>query len=426
MQTPPALPSTTPPAVPAPVRSGRSPAIAAAVWITLTVGIAGGVIALIGWLGLRTEYSQATPEEVLKSAINMVKDGNATRLSDLMYADNVEYRSTLTRLGKLCGTLQDLGKSINERFPAEVARMRDDLKSKTEGSEATIVAALTEGSRSGTIRIEPPKNAAEQRQREDSFQAFFANVFADPFGWLAEGAAKLATEKTADDTAVVKYDGEPLLGGLITLKEIDGRWWIVLPLNLPGVNQYAPQTRNEWAIVASLLKAIDSALGELRDDVKAGKVHKVDDLAQAAGEKAFIPAAVIMVMYGKEMDVRTRRDRALKDFKKRWREWEKNRLEDGVTIKYATDAVNKAALEGLDKLVRKRTATLDRAEIPMPKFEGMPETELVALVQGWLETEGAKDFKLTPPITEKAAKAAVAAIDANAKSGIRVKPKSLK
>src|ERR1043166_6625203 len=119
MQTPPAPPPETPPAapeaaVPAPTRSGRSPVLAAAVWITLTVAIAGGVIALIAWMGLRTEYSQATPEEVLRSAIAMVKDGNATRLSDLMYADNVEYRSTLTRLGKLCGTLQDLGKSLNE------------------------------------------------------------------------------------------------------------------------------------------------------------------------------------------------------------------------------------------------------------------------------------------------------------------------
>lgn len=399
------------------------------------MGLAAGVIALIAWLGLRTEYSQATPDDVLKSAIMMVKDGKAERLSDLMYADNVEYRVTLTRLGKLCGTMQELGQAINDRFPQDVARARETLKKSAEGKQASIISAISQGPSGGggggggglqigAMNFQPPKTAEEGKQREEQMQAYLANIFADPFGWLADSAGKLTTEKIADDTAVIKYDGEPLLGGLITLKQHDNRWWIVLPLHLPGVSAYSPQTRNEWQIVASLLKAIDNAMIELRDDVRSGKVAAVDQLGMAAGEKAFIPAAVIMAMYAKEMDVRSRREKALASFKKRWREFEKARQETLTDLKPMSEAVNKAAIEGLDKLIRKRT--LDKDANPLPKFEGMPDTELTTLVEGWLSTEGAKGVKLTGPITRAMGESASAAIDAHAKSGIRVKPPSVK
>ncbi|HYD00086.1 MAG TPA: hypothetical protein VEB22_02570, partial [Phycisphaerales bacterium] len=96
-------------------------------WIVGTVLVGVGVFAGILLATQRKEYSQATPEDVLASAIQMVRDGNTERIADLIYADNVEYRTTLTRLGHLFGTMQGLGKAMAERFPNEVAAARDRL-----------------------------------------------------------------------------------------------------------------------------------------------------------------------------------------------------------------------------------------------------------------------------------------------------------
>lgn len=393
------------------------------VWILITVLIGVGVFAGILLATQRKEYSQATPEDVLASAIQMVRDGNTDRISDLIYADNVEYRTTLTRLGHLFGTMQGLGKAMAAAFPKEVTAARDRLKSEMEGNGEGIATALMTANPNGPLKFDRPKNEAETREREQQFQDFVTRLFADPFGWLDAGSARLSVERIADDAAVVKFDKEPLLGGVLTIRQYDGRWWFVLPLNLPGVNQYTPQTRNEWAIVASLIKVADNALGELRDDVNAGKAPTVKRVSELAGEKAFIPAAIVFGMYAKEMDVRRGRENAMKSFRKRWGEWSKGRAEDAATIRLLSEAVAKSAVEGLDILIRKRTA--DRKSVTMPKFDGMPDAELVALAEGWLLEAGAP-IKLGGPIGEKEVKEALAKIDAKSKSGIRTKPAPIK
>lgn len=392
-------------------------------WIALTVLLGASVFVAILLVTQRKEYSQATPEDVLASAIQMVRDGNTDRISDLIYADNVEYRSTLTRLGHLFGTMQGLGKAMAKAFPNEVTAARDQLKSEMEGKSEGIVSALMSANPNGPIKIERPADAAAARQQEQQFQDFTTRLFADPFGWLDSGAARLSVERTADDAAVVKFDKEPVLGGVFTIRQYDGRWWFVLPLNLPGVNAYTPQTRNEWAIVASLVKVLDNAMADLRDDVAAGKAATVKRVSELAGEKALIPAGIVFIMYGKEMDVRGRRETAMKAFRKRWGEWSQNRLEEPGTVRALSDAVAKSAIEGLDGMIRKRTA--DKSSVTMPKFDGMPEAELVALVEGWLRDAGAP-INLSEPITDKDAREALSKIDAKSKSGIRTKPAPIK
>lgn len=397
-------------------------AVGGLIWIIATILIGVGVFAGILLATQRKEYSQATPEDVLASAIQMVKDGNTERLSDLIYADNAEFRSTLTRLGHLFGTMQGMGKAMVEAFPKDVAAARDRLKSEMEGKSEGIATMLMTANPNGPIKFERPKNADEQKAREQQFQDFTTRLFSDPFGWMESGSARLSVERIADDAAVIKFDKEPILGGLLTIRKHDDRWWFVLPLNLPGVNQYTPQTRNEWAIVASLIKVIDNAIGELRDDVRAGKAPTVQRVSEMAGEKAFIPAAIVFVMYAKEMDVRSRRENGMRAFRKRWGEYTKNRLDEPAAIRTLTDAVAKSAMEGLDSLIRKRTA--DKNAAAVPKFDGLPEAELIALVEGWMKEAGAP-IKLGEPISEKMAKEALAKIDAKSKSGIRTKPAPL-
>ena len=393
------------------------------VWVVVTILIGVGVFAGILLATQRKEYSQATPEDVLASAIQMVRDGNTERIADLIYADNLEYRSTLSRMGHLFGTMQGLGKAMAEAFPNEVAAARDRLKSEMEGNSEGIVTALMTANPNGPIKIERPKNEDDARAQEQQFQDFTTRLFADPFGWLDSGANRLSVERIADDAAVIKFDKEPLLGGVFTIRQHDGRWWFVLPLNLPGVNQYTPQTRNEWAIVASLIRVLDNALADLRDDVKSGKAYSVKRVGELAGEKAIIPAGIVFFMYGKEMDVRTRREGAMKAFRKRWGEWSKTRTEDVATLRTLSDAATKSAMEGLDTVIRKRTA--DKNSAAMPRFEGMADADLVTLVEGWLKDAGAP-IKLGGPVSEKDAKEALAKIDAKSKSGIRTKPTPIK
>ncbi|HZW08132.1 MAG TPA: hypothetical protein VFF65_13500, partial [Phycisphaerales bacterium] len=318
---------------------------------------------------------------------------------------------------------QGLGKAMAERFPNEVTAARDRLKAEMEGNSEGIVTALMTANPNGPIRIERPKSEDDARRQEQQFQDFTTRLFADPFGWLDSGAARLSVERIADDAAVIKFDKEPLLGGLFTIREHDGRWWFVLPLNLPGVNQYTPQTRNEWRIVADLIKVLDNAMAELRDDVRSGKASSVKRVGELAGEKAIIPAGIVFFMYGKEMDVRGRREGAMKAFRKRWGEWTKGRTEDAATLKPLTEAAAKSAMEALDGIIRKRTA--DRNAVAMPKFDGMSDTDLVALAEGWLREAGGP-LTLSRPLSEKDVKDALAKIDAKSKSGIRTKPAPLK
>jgi len=406
---------------PEPVIPGRT--WGTLVWIIATVVVGVGVFAGILLATQRKEYSQATPEDVLASAIQMVRDGNTERLADLIYADNVEYRSTLTRLGHLFGTMQDLGKEMARAFPKDVAAARDRLKAEMEGKSSGLATALMTANPNGPLRIEMGSSPEDRKAQEQQFQDFTTRLFADPFGWLDSAGARLSVERIADDAAVIKFDKEPLLGGVFTIRKQDERWWFVLPLNLPGVSQYAPQTRNEWAIVASLIRVIDNAMAELRGDIATGKAANVKRVSELAGEKAFIPAAIVFVMYGKEMDVRGRREAAMKSFRKRWGEWAKGRSEEPAVMRTVSDAVSKSAVEGLDGLIRKRTA--NKASVTMPKFEGMPDGELVPLVEGWLKDAGGT-LNLGKPIGEQEAKKALAGIDAKSKSGIRSRPAPLK
>ena len=55
-----------------------------------------------------TVYSQETPDDVIRSAAEMIRNGETQRLPDLIAADNDEMRRMLNRLGVLFGNMQQL------------------------------------------------------------------------------------------------------------------------------------------------------------------------------------------------------------------------------------------------------------------------------------------------------------------------------
>jgi hypothetical protein len=407
---------------------GGSGARGAWFWWTLTVLVAGAsVAAVVLWASRPKPYSQASPEDVLMSIGELARAGRAERITDLIYADSVEYRVTLTRLGQLLRTVQSLGASSSERFPREVAVLRAQLKRDLAGSGGAIVGALTSpgagapmgAGSAGGRRFGPPRTEQERREMGDLFQDWTMRLVADPFGWLMESGDRLGVQRVDDESAVVTFDKQPLLGGVLSIRKVEDRWWVVLPLNLPGVSRVAPQTRNEWKILASFVRVLDNALKELEADVRRGRAQRLEDVPRLAGEKAFLPAAIVMVMYGKEMDVRQRRERAVGQFRKRWSEYVKGRPEDAQQVRSLSETVMKAAVEELDKLVRARAA--DRASVTIPAFDKLSEAELRTLVENWLRAQGG-ELDLSKQIEAEASQAAGRQIDEKARSGIRTRP----
>lgn len=383
--------------------------------IVLGLGLACG----LSGCGKRDGYSQESPEEVLATALAMIKNGEANKLTRLIYADSREYRSVLNRLGSLLGNLQKLGVELKNRFPEDVEKLRKELVRVAAESpdNQKIGAALNTEAAPGAAPSIPRDRAAQRRQRQQ-FEDLSQRILTNPFLFIEANAERLSAEKITDDIATVKLDGQPLLAGVFQMQKREGQWWLILPLELPGVSSFAPKTRNEWSIIGSLIKMADGVVVELTEDVRSGAISKVGQLATKAGEKAFLPGAMIFIVYGKEMDVRRQRERAMRGFRTRAREWGNARVEAGderAAVDLMIETLGKVGVERLDEVVRARS--VDREKNPLPKWEEMPEADFLALMGAWLSSVGDKEPIGT--VTEGRAKRAQKAADANLRGTIK-------
>lgn len=254
--------------------------------------------------GCRREpaYSQATPDDVVQSAKLMVKNGRADRLSDLIYAENADMRALYQKLGRLMRSAQRLAVTLNEKFPKEVAELRAKAeKAAKEGKGSGLLGRLT-----GEARRSARRAATGERPNQgDAMDSAFKQILTDPYAWLDEHSSKLSTLPVNDDMASVLWDNKPVLPPLgLVMKKDAGKWYLVLPTNLPGVSSIMPKTKDEFAIWGSLIRTFDNAFIELDRDVRSGKTRSVDDVARAAGEKAFVPAAIGFIAYGRAVEIR--------------------------------------------------------------------------------------------------------------------------
>lgn len=259
--------------------------------------------ALVALAPACTRYDQSTPEAVIVAAKEMVKDGHAERLPDLVYAESKDMRDLLSRLGGVLGTLQDLARDVQVAFPEEIEAYKRQAEEAAKRGEATSFLqrvtgqALGAGGRRQRRFDGSPEEAEKMRA---GFDTLMKDIFADPYGWLqqSEGRLTVSREGCPDDTAKLLWDGKPLLGIGIQLKNEGGRWSIVLPIP-PGV---MPRSADSWEILGSGLEVVDKMLADLRQDVRSGQVRRLEDLAHNAGEKAFLPAVLIALSYGKLKD----------------------------------------------------------------------------------------------------------------------------
>jgi hypothetical protein len=279
--------------------------------------------------GCRRGYDQSTPQAVLQTAKQMVEKGDADRLTELLYADTPQMRRLLQDLGLVLGSLQDLGKAVQKAYPEEIGELKKQAEESARQGDASgflmriagqasqQVSAGKGGRRSLRLSAGPGGTAASIGEQNDpeAMRGMFDNamkeLFADPYGWIAANEARLTTQQVADDRAVILWDQKPVLGiGLTMQRGEDDRWYVVLPLNAPGVGQFMPKTPESWEIMGSLMEVFDNMLRDLTQDVKSGRAARLDDLARIAGEKAFLPAVMVFFAYSKSIEAERKAARA--------------------------------------------------------------------------------------------------------------------
>ncbi len=247
------------------------------------LALAAGAISLLLRPGLPSvPMNTDSPDALVDSAFAVVEAGRADLLADLIYAPDDDFRLVLDQFGLLLLDLQRLATLLAERYPDDIAALRE-----APGGGAAAMAML--GSRNG-----PPPGADRLLRR----------LMADPFAWARESRDRITTASIGDDSAAILVDGAPALGVGLVLRREDGRWWVELPTGLPMIQQYMPQTTEEFQILASLVRVVDNAVLDLTQDIERGKCADLSEASRLAGEKAFGPLVMCFVAYDRAMKAR--------------------------------------------------------------------------------------------------------------------------
>jgi hypothetical protein len=317
--------------------------------------------------GSSVDYSQETPEDLVRSAITMIRRGEASRLDDLIYAEDERMRAALVRLGDLLGRMQQLGSAVQKRFPEEVAALRTRAEEAVkDGRAGQLVLSL---------------GGRPSRENEQQMQSMATAILADPYGWMDRNADRLGAMLLSEDLAVLTIDGQPALQPIgVPLRRDGGKWYFALPMNVPGVSRAMPRTDAEWAIIGYAMRTLDRAVGELTEDVRSGRIGSIKALQDELGDKLMGPGLMVFIAYNRELDVRRRRERLERQFDKREREWIKSREEAGQPpLPAVREAIAKVAPDRLDRLAR---------QDKRPNIEAMPPAEFVAFVETMLADAG--------------------------------------
>lgn len=248
-------------------------------------------------------YSQATPNDVIRSAAQMIKDNRADLLPNLLYAENDEMRRLYRAMGTFLKHTQELAQSLQTKFPEEVNKLKKQAEEAAKKGQATTLFGQIAQAQSRARRGPPDKS------QQDAFNAALKRIFVDPYGSLDDGVDHLSTTPINDDVVAIMVDGKPMLAPLgLTMRRVksDDRevWAVVPPLNIPGVANFVPKTKEEFQIWGSLIKTVDNVVIDLNKDVKSGSMNSLDDVSKKAGEKVLAPAAMVMFAYSQAMESR--------------------------------------------------------------------------------------------------------------------------
>lgn len=267
-------------------------------------------------VGCSREPDRSTPEATIRAARLAVERGDARRIGAYIYSENEDTRRLMARLGVFLGNVQKLGNAIQEKFPEQVAEMKAKAEQAAKDGKTTSLLAQL----SSQFRPQRGRNRASGPPPSDTrtlFDEALKNLFADPYGWLEESEARLTTTYLTDNSVAMLWDEQPILPpiGMVMKKGEDGLWYFLLPTNLPGVSNFMPKTKEQFEIFGGIIVVFDNVVLDLTEDVRSGKLRSLDDVSRKAGEKAFIPAAMMVFAYSKLNETQKKEAKALAEAK---------------------------------------------------------------------------------------------------------------
>lgn len=392
----------------------------------LSVGLLVFLAVVLPGMRRNVAYSQGTPDDVIQSAVAMIKNGDAHRLGDLVYADSKEMRDALSKLGELFKHMQQLSKAVEQRFPEDIARMKQRAaEAAAEGKPDSLIALLQQasggaGGRRGPTSVQVGPGGAQirggdgQNTQSDQLLELVNRLFADPYGWLERNAERITTLKVADDSAAIMLDGEPIIPVVgLPMRLEQEKWYIAFPTQLPPLSQAMPRTKSQWAILVSVIKVLDRTVVEMTTDVTSGRVATLDSLALTARDKALFPAAIAFAAYGKEMEVAYRIERRVKQVQTKQKEWAKAKqeLQGSPVSSKLLAAIVRIAPSEIEPMVRANKA---------PQIDKLSDRDFEDLVAKWFGNAGL-GVSLEGDVSAKAIDAVVAAWEATRGNVARVR-----
>src|SRR5690606_14854746 len=207
----------------------------------------------------------------LVSARQMVVDGNARRLPVLAWTDQPEMRPVFKRLGRRLGNLEQLGATVPEAFPDEIAEVRrkaEEAAASGEGGSVIARMLTGQGMPRGAGRRGRGGRAESGVGPGDGFNTALRELFADPYGWLERSEGRLTPEYVTDDIVGLAWDGRGVIG--VQIVERKGKWYFDSPTNLPIVRSRIPDDPDTYRILESLVATLDNAVRDLDREVKEG------------------------------------------------------------------------------------------------------------------------------------------------------------
>jgi len=210
------------------------------------------------------EYDTSTPQRAIDSARRMIEDGRPDLLPtmlhidarDIVYDDGVTEASAIedvrAKMGDMLSQLWRVAGKLRDRYPGAV------------GAEAE--AAI--------------RSATSARQ---DFAGPVARVITDPGAFLEEQWSRMVVEDLGDGTAAVVIDDQPAFGGTLMMVETRDGWRFAIPIELARSAGFWPDTRHEWAVIASMMLAIENSLKDFERELDRNQFRDLRHASERVG-----------------------------------------------------------------------------------------------------------------------------------------------
>ncbi len=232
----------------------------------------------------KPKFNTSTPEDMLDAATEMVAQNHAEYLPtlldiparDITFDDGVTEASAIDEVklkaGDMLARLVRVAGELRDRFPKQV--------------DKEIKIVLGKG-------------------RNASVRDIAIAAIADPAAWLTAQRALLTATDLGDETAALNFDGQPIFAGALTLTQTSDGWRVRFPIELVRSSKYWPDSREEWAIVASMMLAVENALKDFERDLNSGSIKNLDAASSRVGRligESVVAQSIIYSMMKREGD----------------------------------------------------------------------------------------------------------------------------